>query len=229
MIRLALILLSFLLAFLGYKKNVVDRSSLIFVLVFSVYFILLFPIYFFLSLLILYLLTSFATKYKSDFKKVRHRKGRSITNLLSNLLIPITFSFLYLIFCKNMIFYFAFLTSVACACADTLASEVGQLSKKNPRLITTLEEVKTGTEGGISLLGLAFGLVGSLAVAFPSFFYFGIYKFSVASFIGFVGCNIDSFIGAQFELKGKCTNETTNLVATLSAGLLGLLIFAFLI
>lgn len=227
-LKIVLIFLSFLLSFLGYKKNLIDKNSLVFMLFFSIYFIILFPLYFFISLLILYLTTSIATRYKIEKKIIYHNKGRNIRNLLSNLLISITFSFIYLTY-PNQVIYFAFLSSLACACADTLASEIGQLSRKNPRLITTFEEVKTGTEGGISLLGLFFGFIGSSIVAFPSLFYFGFFLFLATSLIGFIGCNIDSFIGAEFELKNKCTNETTNLIATLSSGILGLLIFAFLV
>ena len=226
-LKLGLLIFSFFLAFFSYQRKLVDKSALIFILFFAVYFIFLFPIYFFISLLILYSLTNIATRYKIEQKKIYHKKGREIKNLLSNLLVAIIFSFIYLIY-PHQVFYFAFLCSLGCACADTLSSEIGQLSRKNPRLITTLEEVKTGTEGGISILGLFFGLIGSLLVALPSI-YFGIYMFFTIVVVGFIGCNIDSIIGAKFELAGKCTNETTNLVATLSAGILGLVVFAFLI
>jgi uncharacterized protein (TIGR00297 family) len=228
-INWVLLLLSIVIAVIGYKKKVIDKYSLLFVLFFSIYFIFLFPIYFFISLLILYIVTSIATKYKLKTKKVCHKKGRTVSNLLSNLLIPIIFSVIYLIFGNNLVFYFVFLASLSCACSDTLASEVGQLSKKNPRLITTFEEVKTGTEGGVSILGLIFALIGGILVALPSLYYFGFLNYLIIVLVGFIGCNIDSFIGAYFELKGKCTNETTNLIATLSAGILGLLVFVFLV
>lgn len=225
--KILLLIFSLSTAILGYEKKLVDKQSLTFMAIFSFYFIFLFPLKFFVSILILYVLTSMATRYKIDKKKVYHKKGRTLNNLLSNLLIAIIFSFMYLAY-PNQIFYLAFLCSLACASADTLASEIGQLSRKNPRLITTFEEVKTGTEGGVSLLGSLFGLLGAFLVSLPAY-PLGAYLFSMIVLIGFIGCNVDSLIGARIELRGKCTNETTNLCATLSAGILGLLIFSFLI
>ncbi len=225
--KIILLIFSFSIASFGYEKKLVDKYSLIFMLFFSVYFIFLFPLRFFISIFILYVITSVATRYKIDKKKVYHKKGRNLNNILSNLLISIIFSFIYLIY-PNQIFYLTFLCSLACASADTLASEIGQLSRKNPKLITTLEEVKTGTEGGISFLGSFFGLFGAFLVSLPAY-YLGIHLFSIIILVGFIGCNVDSIIGASVELRGKCTNEITNLCATLSSGVLGLLIFSFLI
>ncbi len=227
LIDLAAIFLSILLVGVGYIKKVLDRKSAIFTFSFSLYFILLFPLYWFASLLILYILTSFATKYKRDYKMVVHKKGRNLKNLTSNLFPSLLFSFIYLAIPHPAI-YFAFLCGISCACADTLASEIGQLSKKNPRLITTLEEVKTGTEGGVSKLGLLIGLIGGLLVSLPGV-YLGFKLFILATLIGFIGCNIDSYIGAKFELKGKCSNETTNLIATTSSAILGLIVFVLLL
>jgi len=226
-LKILLLIFSLFAAILGYKKKLVDKQSLAFMTIFLFYFIFLFPLKFFVPVLILYMITGVATKYKTDKKKVYHKKGRTVNNLLSNLLIAIIFSLMYLIY-PIQVFYLAFLCSLACASADTLASEIGQLSMKNPRLITTLEEVKTGTDGGISLLGSLFGLLGALAVSLPAY-YLGLYKVLIVALIGFIGCNIDSIIGANIELKGRCTNETTNLYATLSAGILGLLSFSLLI
>ncbi|MCK4730166.1 MAG: DUF92 domain-containing protein [Candidatus Aenigmarchaeota archaeon] len=222
-INLISIFLCILLVGVGYIKNVLDKKSAIFTFLFSLYFILLFPLYWFASLMILYILTSFATKYKRDYKMVAHKKGRKIKNLMSNLFPSLLFSFIYLAIPHPAI-YFAFLCGLSCACADTLASEIGQLSRKNPRLITTLEEVKTGTEGGISKLGLLIGLIGGLFVSLPGA-YLGFELFILATLVGFIGCNIDSYIGAKFELNGKCSNETTNLFATTSSAVLGLIVF----
>jgi len=54
--------------------------------------------------------------------------------------------------------------------ADTFSSELGILSKSNPRLITslTLREVPPGTNGGVTAAGLGAGLLGSFSVALTS-------------------------------------------------------------
>jgi uncharacterized membrane protein len=58
------------------------------------------------------------------------------------------------------------IANYACVAADTLSSELGILAKGQPRLITslTLRKVPRGTNGGVTLTGLAAGLLGSVVV-----------------------------------------------------------------
>lgn len=213
---------------IGYSNELIDKKAAALTSLLALYFIFLFPFYWFSSLLILYITTSFATKQKSRWKQVFHRKGRKIKNLLSNLAPSLFFSAIYLIE-PEPYFYLAFLCSAACACSDTVASEIGQLSGKKPRLITTLEEVKTGIDGGISALGLSAAALGAVLTAYPALWMqpeiFAFRFFIIGSIIGFIGCNIDSFVGAKWELRGKVNNEITNLVATSSSAILGLLVW----
>lgn len=55
---------------------------------------------------------------------------------------------------------FATLGHFACCLGDTLASELGILSKSEPRLITNLKVVPRGTNGGMSAEGTAWSITG---------------------------------------------------------------------
>lgn len=62
------------------------------------------------------------------------------------------------------------IANYACVAADTFSSELGILSKGEPRLITSwnLRKVPRGTNGGVSLVGLGAGLLGSMVIVVAS-------------------------------------------------------------
>lgn len=62
------------------------------------------------------------------------------------------------------------IANYACVAADTLSSELGILANGQPRLITslTLRKVPRGTNGGVTLTGLAAGLLGSVIIVTAS-------------------------------------------------------------
>ncbi len=60
--------------------------------------------------------------------------------------------------------WFAFVGAMATVNADTWATELGVLSKRMPRLITTGKPVDVGTSGGVSLQGTLATLVGGAVI-----------------------------------------------------------------
>ncbi|GAB0135394.1 hypothetical protein EsDP_00003734 [Epichloe bromicola] len=62
------------------------------------------------------------------------------------------------------------IANYAAVAADTFSSELGILSKSEPRLITSLKlrKVPRGTNGGVTLLGLAAGCFGSMVIVAAS-------------------------------------------------------------
>ena len=69
-----------------------------------------------------------------------------------------------------LILSFVRYSQYAAVAADTFSSELGILSSSKPRLITspTLRQVPPGTNGGVTLLGIGAGLLGSFVTALTS-------------------------------------------------------------
>ena len=119
-----------------------------------------------------------------------------------------------------------FIGAVATATADTLASEIGILQK--PRLITTLKKVPPGTDGAISLLGTAVGIVGAALIGLVAWI-LGVVSniipaLSIAIISGTIGCFMDSFLGAILERRDILNNEHVNLIATITGAFVGILL-----
>ena len=89
---------------------------------------------------------------------------------------------------------------MAAALSDTLSSEIGGLYDR-PRLITTLEPVPPGTDGGVTWQGAVAGLAGSVLIAALgwAFFEFGTLATATIAVAGVVGMTVDSLLGATVE------------------------------
>lgn len=120
------------------------------------------------------------------------------------------------------------LSGLAAAVCDTVASEVGQRYGKSAHMITSFEPASPGTDGAISLVGtiaagvvaclyasLLFGLLavfasrGDLSSLLVPFLYF-----LIAAGCAFSGMLFDSVLGATVQRRGWVSNETVNLLAT---------------
>ncbi len=125
-------------------------------------------------------------------------------------------------------FPFGFFAAFSSALADTLSSEIGILSKRKPVLITTLEEVEPGTDGGITPLGMNAAIVGAAIIAAVHFVIFGnVFLFMVLVLSGFFGSLVDSFFGAVFERKGMLNNAEVNFLGSLGGTAVAWVILAF--
>ncbi|MCU4716646.1 DUF92 domain-containing protein [Halapricum hydrolyticum] len=117
------------------------------------------------------------------------------------------------------LFLFIFAGSVAAAMSDTFSSEIGGLYD-NPRLITTLEVVDPGTDGGVTWQGELAGFIGAALIAGigAAAFDLGTRGVGVVVAAGLVGMTVDSVLGATLE--GRLVgNQGVNFLATFSAGL----------
>ncbi len=179
-----------------------------------------------LILLLVFLMSSFgATKYRFEWKKAQGfqegTKGeRTWRNVLANGAIPTAIALASFVaqsigsagaFFSKDIASFMFVSAIAVAASDTAASEIGIV---DPRvyLITTFKPIARGTDGGVSLTGQFAAFIAAAYTSVVSYVIFaGLDKSLLAGpstlFIpmlcGFLGCQIDSVIGATWERDKK--------------------------
>lgn len=228
-----IIIISVVLSFLVHRRGLLNRGGAVTALIISL--ILGFQgglIWIFL--LLLFLASSFvATKYKFKYKRDRGlqegKKGeRGVINVLANGLVPTAVALLHgaensfgimgIGFLSRSAAIFLFVVAVASAASDTLASELGVLSG-DAYLITTLEKVEPGTDGGISWMGQLWAFIGSFytfVLAFAVFTLFEGIPFSVSwvfigGALGFMSCQIDSLMGATLERKKILGKSAVNI------------------
>ena len=160
------------------------------------------------------LLTRFKYDYKRSLGSAQEKGGkRSWPNAVANGAVSAVVAIAE-IFTHQEIFIVAFLGSVAAAMGDTVATEIGLLSKSKPRSITNLKKfVAPGTSGGVSLLGELAALGSALGIAVIGLYigilggiaFKDILSGVLAIVVGaFLATNLDSLIGERAQGLNKC-------------------------
>ena len=107
---------------------------------------------------------------------------------------------------KNDCFLWAYAGAMAASLSDSLASELGVLSRRPPRDILSGKIAEKGLSGAVSPLGLLCSLLGSViiaAVCAPFWGGWGMFL-SVAA-AGFLAALFDSVLGSCAQAKYRCT------------------------
>lgn len=219
MVYLEYVVLVVVIGIITYLRKALDLFGSIFMIIMGIIIIFSAGINWLILIFIFLLLGLLFTKYKHQYKKEIgvYEGTRTIKNVISNGIV----AFIMAAFGN----YAGFIGSIATATADTLASEVGVVQQ--PRLITTLKKVPPGTDGGISVLGTAAGIIGAGIIGVSAYL-LGIYPnpfitLKIAIIAGTVGCFIDSILGAVLERRNYLSNEYVNLIATITGAFLGII------
>ncbi len=226
------------LAIAANRKRLLNASGAFAAFILGTTIVVTTNVFWLLLLMSLLVLAGFATRARYEEKVARGtgeaREGvRRTRNVLANGLVPTLVALV-----NNPIDAWLgagassllFVGSVAAAAADTFASEFGGLSRRTV-LITTGKRVPPGTDGGISLAGQVAALVGGLIVSAIGIVLLSLsFTWSAppqgvpltagsllaATVAGFLGCQVDSLLGALFEVRGLLTKEEVNFLGIAS-------------
>ncbi len=114
----------------------------------------------------------------------------------------------------------AFATAVAAVTADTLASELGVLSRTSRRILPPFHAAKPGENGAVSMLGQSAALAGTLAISAAAVVLMDLplQHAWVPVVMGFLGCQLDSVLGATLERDvtrdGPLSKQDVNFLAS---------------
>lgn len=136
-----------------------------------------------------------------------HKKvgSRDIYQVLAVGLLPCLCAVLYY-FTELPLFIIMYVSLICENLADSMASEIGVLSKSKPYDICRFKPIDAGLSGGVSLLGSIASIIGVLII---SFIYIWTPLYVVNSLIvviitAIIGVVIDSILGSLIQRKNKC-------------------------
>lgn len=212
-VTLASFISIFVVGSIGYSRGMVNRSGLIAGISVGSLFVLTGGYSAVVMLLTFFSLGSVFTKYKYSYKKeigaAEPRGGaRDWRNVLSNLFFPSLSLYLHHI-TADRAYLLAFLSSISCSLADTLASELGPLDRRGPWMITSFRKVPHGTSGAISIVGTLSSFLGSFIIPLEALIFSMIDSTALilSSTLGFLSSIFDSLLGATLQAKFLCERD----------------------
>ncbi len=176
----------------------------------------------FLAVVFVFSITWLATRlgYRRKLKlgTAEKKDGRRASQVLANLAVAGACAAVYGYLHRDILLL-GLAAALAEAAADTVSSEVGQLSLHNARLITNWQAVPAGTDGGVSWAGSLAGLGAATAVSVVCFLTDVIPGRFVAPAIlaGVAGMIADSYMGAVLERRRLLNNDAVNFLGTVTA------------
>jgi len=231
-VLLIALLLCFGLAAFSYVKHILDAKGSLASLVVGLTLILFGGLGYLLALLGFlvanYVITRFGFQKKRVLGVEEGKKGeRKLGNVIANGAIPVFVVVVAGLFPGDIpthMAVFLYVTAISVASSDTFASEIGVLFPGRVVLITDWSrEVRPGVDGGISLPGTMAALLGALIASIIGWTALTLFPFPVSSFdpllftssvvLGFLGCQVDSFIGATLEIKGWVHKGGVNILS----------------
>ena len=183
----------------------------------------------FLTVVFVFAVTWLATRlgYRRKLRlgTAEKKDGRRASQVLANLAVAGACAAGYGYLRKDVLLL-GMAAALAEAAADTVSSEVGQLSLREARLITTWQAVPAGTDGGVSWIGSLAGVAAAAAVGVVCFLTGTIPGrwVGLAIVAGAAGMIADSYMGALLERRGLLNNDAVNFLGTAIAAFVAILL-----
>lgn len=149
-------------------------------------------------------------KYEEAYEKTGRRDAGQV---MANGGIGMVLCFLYALW-PDPILFWAFIGVMATVTSDTWATEVGSLSRTQPRSVLTWKPIPAGTSGGVSWLGTLAAIAGGLFIGVGIVVFelwsgaalsSQVFVYPLAGLIaGTVGAFTDSILGATCQVMYQC-------------------------
>ena len=134
-----------------------------------------------------------------------HRGPRNILQVFCNVFVGALMLLLRRL-TKNDAYLWAYAGAMAASLSDSLASELGVLSKAPPRDILSGKVMEKGLSGAVSPLGLCCSLLGALLIAAVCAPFWGGWAMLLSVTVaGFLAALADSVLGSCAQSKYRCT------------------------
>jgi uncharacterized protein (TIGR00297 family) len=206
------------MSLLAYKAKVINKSGILTAI--PVGFTILYygENSWFYILVLFFIIASMFTRYKHSEKQrlgvlQENDVSRNWKSVLANGLPLAGLAILYYVSERNPVFMLSFVGSISFALSDTMATELGLLSKEKPRSILTGKVVNTGQSGGITFQGEIAAIISSLIIGTISGIWLSNNNISHISVIivaalvsGVLATNLDSILGSTIQAKYKCVH-----------------------
>ena len=168
----------------------------------------------FAVVLIFLVVGGFATRFK--YRRKYGERGRGVrgwTNVIANGGVAASIAVLaHALGMDSRVGVAMFVGAISAAFTDTMATEVGMLSKSKPVMLTTFKRTEAGSPGAVTALGLAGSLLAPLSI-FIVFTLFGGGYLSESGLVpwlllmmatGFTGSLFDSLVGGLIQSRYRC-------------------------
>lgn len=138
--------------------------------------------------------------------KVPKEPPRTFVQVSSNGL-PVLVCVLGWYYTKDFRFEVAMLASLAAACADTWATDIGKAFSSKAFRISNIEPVTHGISGAVSVSGLIGSFIGAAFIASTAPLFERSELVGLITLIGFGGCLLDSLLGDTLQCEKHFPNK----------------------